>query len=231
MHRPAFASPLALSSFVLLALGSVGCLNRASFETDLKSAPLAQNPFTVAPELAQAPPTVNNRQGDSFRITLADRKEVCVSGQTSDTAARVKDSTFVLEAFASPNDQGRLATVKSSRIRIIQDTERSTNRGTVEPVTVFEACFANKNVFTADTEYLTMQPEMQHVANKLFVAWHFTKEAVQVKHEFSPTHSWDGRTSPSIEALHRMPQKAPETVRFEDSVVNPYSRVMPGSAF
>ncbi|WP_394850244.1 hypothetical protein LZC95_22655 [Pendulispora brunnea] len=220
------------SSFVLLAaLGSMGCLNRASFEQDLKTAPVAQNPFAVAPELAQAPPTVNNRQGDSFRITLADRKEVCVSGQTSDTAARVKDSIYILESFSSPNDQGRLAAVKSSRIKIIQDTERSTNRGTVEPVTVFEACFANKNVFTADTEYLTMQPELQHVANKLFVAWHFTKEAVKVKHEFDPGHSWDGRTSPSMEALHRMPQKTPETGRFEDAAVNPYVRVMPGSAF
>jgi len=215
MDCSARTSSLALSSLVLLLVGS-GCFNQASFANDLQSAPLATNPFAVAPELAQAPPPVNTRQGDAFRITLADRKEVCVSGQTADDAMRVKVATFVLESFS--NDQGKLASARSNRVKIIQDTERSTNRGTVEPVTVFEACFDNKNVFTADTEYLTMQPEAQHVANKLFVAWHFTKEPVQEKHAFDLGRAGDNESS-SIGAAGRLqrgaPQRPREIERFE----------------
>ncbi|WP_394828895.1 hypothetical protein [Pendulispora albinea] len=200
---------------MVLLLSSAGCFNRATFEGDFQNAPLAQNPFVAGPEHAQAPPTASTRQGDSFRITLADSKEVCVSGQTSDDAARVRVATFVLESYNSPDEQGKVASVKSKRVKIIQDTERSTNRGVVEPVTVFEACFDNKHVFTAETAYLTLQPEAQHVANKLFVAWHFTKDpVVREKHALDLPQLLPGRDE--VRMHSSVPRRPRELERFEE---------------
>jgi len=192
-----------LVPFVLtaLAVSAGGCFNMASFEGDMKSAPTAPNPFALGDSSA-VPPPANSRQGDAFRITLADRKEVCVSGQTTDSAIRVQHAAFLLESFSSPKNDGKLASVKSKRVRIIQDTERSTSRGVVEAVTVFEACFDNKNVFTADTEYLTMQRETQQVANPLFIAWHFTRTVEEAK--TGERHAVNG-SNLSAPDLHMVP--------------------------
>ncbi len=158
-----------------------GCFNTASFAGDMKSAPTAQNPFATN-DVVPAPPPSRSRQGDPFRITEADDKEVCVRGQMTDLAERVKASTFLLESYSAPSEDSRQAAAKSKSVKIILGSERSTNRGTVEAITEFEACFANDHVFTAQTEYLTLERVSQYMGNPLIIAWHFVRgpQPVQV---------------------------------------------------